>query len=141
MTEAALKPKALSKLKASYTAALDNLDFYKRLYDEMADMPERDAIGQTMAQKQSYIEAVEAILKNHEVFVLKRPISLRASDTACVVKDTEAGEYLVQEDRFYATVQEAISEIEDELTIDLLNHHLKAAELAVATIKATSLII
>lgn len=132
---------ALRKLKASRLVAMDNLEFYELLYDDMEDTVERDNIGRAMAQKQSYIGAIEAILKNHEISVLGRTISALADDEGDVLQDTEAGEHLTQEERFYASVQACMSEIEDELTVELLNNHLKAAELAVTTIKATSLII
>ena len=139
MTEAVLKPRALRELRSSSIVALENLEFYKRLYDDMEVTPERDAIGQAMAQKQSYIGAIEAILNNHEISIPDRPISPAANDSKNVLRDTDTGEHLSQEERFAVAVMACLAEVDDKLTVDLLNHHLKAAEIAVATIKSSSL--
>ena len=139
MTTARLPDVALKKLKASHSIAVGNLEFYTCLYDALDNAPEREHVGQAMAQKQSFMGAVEAILQNHGVDVLDNSKPLAGDDCDSILEDPELGEHLVQEDMFSKALEGCITSLEDELTIGLLKDHLKAAELAVASIKSTSL--
>lgn len=139
MTKANLENEVLDKLKTCRSIALDNLKFYECLYDSLEDSSERDNIGRAMAQKHSFVGAVDAILNNHAIDVPDTSITAPANDCRDVLKDIETGEHLEQEERFYGAVQACIHVVSDNLTIDLLKHHLEAAELALATIEATSL--
>ena len=139
MAEASLTPNTLNKLRESRRVALDNLKFYECLYDDMEDSPDRTSIGQAMAQKQSYIGAVDAILKNHDVSVLDVPLTPPANDCKDILSEVEVGEHLAQEQRFYNVLLSCMDTLEDELTTQLLSDHLEAAELAVKAIKETSL--
>ena len=139
MTEATLTPGALESLRLSRGVALENLRFYECLYDDLEDTVERDKIGRAMAQKQSFIGAIDAILKNHDVSVPQSPPITPVSDCGDILKDIETGEHLEHEERFCSAVQSCMAVIDDVLTIELLNHHLRAAQIAMAAIKATSL--
>lgn len=139
MTEATLKTETLDCLIECRDIALNNLKFYEGLYDDLKDTVERDNIGSAMEQKHAFIGAVTAILKNHDVVVARaefRPSDVNSGDGA---KDIVAGQHLVLEERFYSALETCLSGVECELTVELFNHHLRAAELAVAAIKATSL--
>ena len=139
MVEASLTTKTLNRLRESRRVALDNLKFYECLYDDMEDSPDRTSIGQAMAQKQSYIGAVDAILKNHDISVLDTPLNPPANDCADLLGEVEMGDHLAQEERFCNVLLSCMDTSEDELTTQLLSDHLKAAELAVQAIKETSL--
>ena len=139
MTEATLTPKALESLRVCRGVALDNLRFYECLYDDLEQTLERDKIGRAMAQKQSFIGAVDAILNNHDVAVPQSPTITPINEYGNILKDIETGDHLELEERFCATVQICIDDVNDELTTELLTHHLKAAEIALSAIKATSL--
>lgn len=139
MTDATLTPEALESLRLSRGVALENLRFYECLYDDLEDTVERDKIGRAMAQKQSFIGAVDAILKNHDVSVPRPPSITPVSDCEDILKDIETGEHLEHEERFCSAVEACINVIDDKLTTELLDHHLRAAEIAMSAIKATSL--
>jgi len=139
VVEASLTTKTLNRLRESRRVALDNLKFYECLYDDMEDSPDRTSIGQAMAQKQSYIGAVDAILKNHDISVLDTPLNPPANDCADLLGEVEMGDHLAQEERFCNVLLSCMDTSEDELTTQLLSDHLKAAELAVQAIKETSL--
>jgi len=139
MTEALLTPIALSKLKKSRSVALENLKFYECLYDGLDESSERETIGQAMAQKQSYIGAVAAILKNHEVIVSDSPAAAPSGVDKETSAEIETGEHLIQEEHFTSAIKSCLADIDDKLTIELLSDHLNAAEIAVSTIKSTSL--
>ena len=139
MTEAPLGPKALKSLRASRGVALDNLRFYECLYDDLEEGVERDKIGRAMAQKQSFIGAVDAILNNHDVSAPQSPAITPVNNCGDILKDIETGEHLRHEERFFSALQGCVTDIDDEVTVELLNHHLRAAEIALSEIKATSL--
>jgi len=92
-----------------------------------------------MVQKQSFIGAVEAILKNHGLEISELERSDLENDCDEILQDPELGEHLTQERRFSQVLKSCIAMINDELTTSLLQDHLNAAELAVASIKSTSL--
>ena len=139
MTEPFLSPLGLNKFEKSRDVAIENLTFYACLFDSLEEGLERDSIGQAMAQKQAFIGAVEAILTNHEVSFSEAPPAKAANDCSKVLGDIDLGDHLAQETKFHAAVKGCRAEVDDELTLELLNHHMKAADLAVSAIKATSL--
>lgn len=91
-----------------------------------------------MVQKQSFIEAIEAILQNHGINLSEDNFDTEV-DCGESLQDPQLGEHLMQETRFTEIIQKCVTLTDDELTIGLLNDHLKAAELAVTSIKSTSL--
>jgi len=100
VVEASLTTKTLNRLRESRRVALDNLKFYECLYYDMEDSPDRTSIGQAMAQKQSYIGAVDAILKNHDISVLDTPLNPPANDCTDILSGVEMGDHLAQEERY-----------------------------------------
>ncbi|WP_026941792.1 hypothetical protein [Hellea balneolensis] len=118
---------------------MENLEFYSCLYDGLDNTSEKDHVGQAMAQKQSFIGAVEAILQNHGINLSAGNNSSDEEDCEDVLQDPELGEHLIQENRFSEAVKSCIGLLDDEVTIGVLNDHLDAAELAVTSIKSTSL--
>ena len=139
MAQPTLTAQTLNCLVASRDIALDNVRFYERLYDDLEDTVERDNIGRAMAQKHSFIGAVEAILTNHDMAVDKVSITPTRESRDGVLECIDSGEHLLHEERFYASLESCVEGVEDDLTTELLNHHMKAAELAVSAIKASSL--
>ncbi len=138
MTDANLDKQTLGRLKTCRSVALDNLWFYNCLYDDMGACTDRERIGRAMAQKQSFIGAVDAILANHGID-LKKPETDPANDCRDMPQQISPGDHLEQETGFHHALQDCLSCVNDTLTEDLLNHHLKAAELAMTAIKSTSL--
>ncbi len=138
MTSPKLSIEALSHIRLSRKIAIENLDFYTCLYDSLESSSEKDHVGQAMVQKQSFIEAIEAILQNHGINLSEDDFDTEV-DCGESLQDPELGEHLMQETRFTEIIQKCVTLTDDELTIGLLNDHLKAAELAVTSIKSTSL--
>lgn len=139
MTSPSLTDNALSKLQLARDIAIENLEFYTCLYDGLEKVSEKEHLGQAMVQKQSFIGAVEAILKNHGLEISELERSDLENDCDEILQDPELGEHLSQEHRFSQVLESCIAIINDELTTSLLQDHLNAAELAVASIKSTSL--
>lgn len=140
MTEAPLTSESLNCLKVCRGVAIDNLRFYEKIYDGLGEgTTERDSIGRAMAQKQSFIGAVDAILSNHDIEMSIVPVTTPADGNADILGGVEPGEHLEQEERFCSALQSCIDKADDDLTIELLNHHFEAAKIAVTALKSTSL--
>ena len=105
MTEASLDKKTLLELKNSRSLAVENLAFYNCLYDDLKEGPSRDAIGSAMAQKQSFIGAIDAILKNHDIDPIE-PEKYQAANDCQDTLNIEVGHHLKQEEAF----QKALSD-------------------------------
>lgn len=136
MTDAVLSPDVLKCLELCRSTAVENLAFYECLYDSLQDSNDRDAIGQAMVQKQSFLGAMDAIFNNHGMTYHGEKA---ANDCNEVLDITARGEHLNQEKSFQNALKAALSECDDEQLVDLLNDHYAAAELAFSAIKATSL--
>lgn len=140
MTEADLTTKTLNALEDCRSTALNNISFYESFYDELDDGPDKDVMGRVMAQKQSFVGAVDAVLSNHEINSDETQQNKPANDCDSIIEcGSELGQHLKQEVKFQAALEKCISLTNDEVLEDLLNHHLEAAEIAITAIKSTSL--
>lgn len=117
--------------------AHDNLVYYENVYDVLEDSDDRDIIGQAMAQKRSFVDAMQVVLKSHDYIATTAPNNSQAAKTCS--DNAEQSQYIVQEDSFTAAMSECLTLIRDQEFSELLLHHLNAAQLASEAIKSSSL--
>lgn len=140
MTDADLTTKTLNALEDCRLTALDNISFYESFYDALEDGSDKEVMGRVMAQKQSFVGAVDAVLSNHEINPDEPLQNMPANDCDNIIENSsELGQHLKQEAKFQAALAKCISLTSDEVLEALLNHHLEAAEIALNAIKSTSL--
>lgn len=157
MTQDRLSQNILRQIDKCSVIACKNLAFYENIYDVLIESDDRDIIGQAMAQKRSFVDAMQTILKSHHYAAT--PISYNdnsnikcgendraGSDKAHLNKPlsgvpehAEQSQYIVEEELFTAAVSECLTLTFDQEFSDLLLHHLDAAQLASEAIKSSSL--
>lgn len=139
MTDPNLGNQTLSALEACRVIALENIAFYKRVYDDIKKSPDRDAMGRAMGQKHSFVGSVEAILTNHGISFENTNALKPANDCNQTLRSPHSGRYLEREEAFKMSLENCLKVTNDELLIELLQDHLEAADIEMAAIKATSL--
>lgn len=140
MTRAPLSAESLVGLTICRGVAIASFNLYEEIYDQLdEDTVERESVGRAMAQKTSFIGAVDAILSNHTEEVPKTPVFKPGYHGNSILDEVSPGEHLAQERRFLDALNHCIDTVEDDLTIDMLKDHLEAAKIAVSVLKATSL--
>lgn len=114
-----------------------NLVYYENVYDKLEDSDDRDIIGQAMAQKRSFVDAMQVVLNSHDYPATTAPNNRQTDETGADY--TRQSQYIVQEDLFTSAMSECLTLIGDQEFSDLLLHHLNAAHLASEAIKSSSL--
>jgi hypothetical protein len=141
MSDAGLNRNILDALGVCRLTAEENLLFYQGYYDATDDGPDRETIGRVMAQKQSFIDAIDAVLSNHEIDCAKLKHLEAANDCLSADLDEIAslGQHLNQEASFQQAVEHCIDISSDAGLEELLHHHLEAADIALKALKTSSL--
>jgi len=118
--------------------ALENLNFYEPIYDQVPRDDDRAIIGGAMAQKRAFIEATEAIISSQDAEAEKlstrdvKVAGLPQSENNPNLRETKRFWKMIydHEARFISALVRTHDQIKDKTTRDVLNHHIKACQLA-----------
>lgn len=118
--------------------AAENYAFYDWMYDTLSSQFDKEIVGRVMAQKKDFIDVIESILDNDEQDTsISDPsktqnliLTLPANDVDDTSEETIRDFVSIHEDRFEEAVNQTLKQLTDETTIDLMKHHLEAAQIA-----------
>lgn len=139
MSKDTLNRTVLSKLDAATLVAHRNLEFYERIYDALIDSRNRDIVGQAMAQKRTFVDAMTLVMKNNKYSTTPAATAAHKMGVPKADAPPTVGHYLIEEDAFRAVLTDCLTLNLDEELSELLIHHMEAANIAVEAIKSTSL--
>ena len=144
MTATQLSTSERRLLLSCRRVAEENHVFYETVYKTMRDDQDKAILGQAMAGKKAFIDAIETIDHALEIdshVICNNKLSRPQEGFPPVSEDPNHREnksfwpmIAAHEDRFNEALDMALSDIEDQTTRDVLEHHKHAGKIARAAI-------